>query len=50
MRDSTTSNLPLPAPCILESCNKIKINLNFYFHTSVWFLKSFYEVFYIRPS
>ena len=29
----------LPAPCISESCIKIKINLNFYFHTSLWCLK-----------
>ena len=24
-----------PPPCISESCIKIKINLNFYFHTSL---------------
>ena len=24
-------------PCISESCIKKKINLNFYFHTSLWF-------------
>ena len=24
-----------PVPCISESCIKIKINLNFYFHTSL---------------
>ena len=24
----------LPVPCIAESCIKIKVNLNFYFHTS----------------
>ena len=35
--------LTLPVPCISESCIKIKINLNFYFHTSLWCLKSFYE-------
>ena len=35
--------LTLPAPCILESCIKIKINLNFYFHASLWCLKRFYE-------
>ena len=28
---------------ILESCIKIKIILNFYFYTSLWCLKSFYE-------
>ena len=35
--------LTLPASCISESCIKMKINLNFYFHTSLWCLKSFYE-------
>ena len=35
--------LTLPAPCIFESCIEIKINLNFYFHTSLWCLKRFYE-------
>ena len=35
--------LTLPVPCISESCIEIKINLNFYFHTSLWCLKRFYE-------
>ena len=35
--------LTLPAPCISESCTEIKIKLNFYFHTSLWCLKRFYE-------
>ena len=35
--------LTLLAPCIFKSCIKIKINLNFYFHTSLWYLKRFYE-------
>ena len=35
--------LTLPAPFISESCIKIKINLNFYFHTSLWCLKNLYE-------
>ena len=35
--------LTLPAPFISESCIEIKINLNFYFHTSLWCLKRFYE-------
>ena len=26
-----------------KSCIEIKINLNFYFHTSLWCLKRFYE-------
>ena len=26
----------LPPPCILDSFIRIKINLNFYFHTSLW--------------
>ena len=34
--------LTLPTPCIFESCIKITINLNFYFHTSLWCLKRFY--------
>ena len=34
--------LTLPAPCLSESYIKIKINLNFYFHT-LWCLKRFYE-------
>ena len=33
----------LPTPCISESCIEIKINLNFYFHTSLRCLKRFYE-------
>ena len=37
--------LSLPVPCISESCIKIKTNLNFYFHTSLWCLKKFYEGF-----
>ena len=35
--------LTLPAPCISENCIKIKINVNFYFHSSLWSLKGFYE-------
>ena len=35
--------LTLPAPCISESCIKMKINLNFYFHFSLWCLKKFCE-------
>ena len=30
-------------PCIPESRIEIKIKLNFYFHTSLWCLKRFYE-------
>ena len=30
-------------PCIRGSCIEIKIYLNFYFHTSLWFLRRFYE-------
>ena len=29
--------------CISESCVEIKIKLSFYFHTSLWCLKRFYE-------
>ena len=35
--------LTFPAGCISESCIKIKINLNFYFHTSLWCRKRFYD-------
>ena len=35
--------LTLPSPCISESFIKTKINLNFCFHTSSWYLKRFYE-------
>ena len=35
--------LTLTALCISESCIKMKINLQFYFHTSLWCLKRFYE-------
>ena len=40
--DVMESNL-VQALYISESCVKIKINLNFYFHTSLWRLKGFYE-------
>ena len=35
--------LTLPAPSISEKCIKIKIDINFYFHTSLRCLKRFYE-------
>ena len=35
--------LTFPAPFISESCVKIKINLNCYFHFSLWCLKRLYE-------
>ena len=35
--------LTFPVLCISESIIKIKVNLNFYFHTSLWSLKRFYE-------
>ena len=35
--------LTLPASHVSKSCIKIKINLNFYFHTSLWCLERFYE-------
>ena len=34
-----TGPLAIPAPCISESYIKRKINLSFYFHTSLWCLK-----------
>ena len=37
------SELTLPIPCISESCIEIKSKLNFYFNTSLWCLKRFYE-------
>ena len=37
------SKLTLPSPCIFKSSIKIKINLDFYFHTSFWCFKRFYE-------
>ena len=37
--------LTLPVLRISESCIEIKIKLNFYFHTSLWCLKRFYETF-----
>ena len=41
--EDETPNLTLPVLCILESCIEIKIKLNFYFQTSLWCLKRFYE-------
>ena len=40
---SSPIKLTLNVPCISESCIEIKIKLNFYFHTSLWCLKRFYE-------
>ena len=42
---SYTSLLSLPVPCISESFTEIEIKLNFYFYTSLWCLKRFYEDF-----
>ena len=36
-------SLTLIDPLISESCIGIKIELNFYFQTSLWCLKRFYE-------
>ena len=36
-------NITLLVPCITESSIEIKIKLKFYFHTSFWCLKRFYE-------
>ena len=38
--------LTLPATSILESYIKIRIDLNFYFHTPLWCLRRFYEGLY----
>ena len=40
-----TPSLTLPIPCISESRREIKINLNFYFPTSLWYPKRFHEGF-----
>ena len=40
---NVTNSLSLKDPFISESCIEIKIELNFYFHTSLWCLKRFYE-------
>ena len=40
-----TDILPIPVPCISESCIEIKINLNAYFYTSLRCLKRFNEGF-----
>ena len=42
-RDSDQPQFITPSPCISDSSIKVKINLNFYFHTSLWCLKRFYE-------
>ena len=39
----SVSHLTLKDPFISESCIEIKIVLNFYFPTSLWCLKRFYE-------
>ena len=38
-----TEELTLKGPIISESCIEIKIELNFYFHNSLWCVKKFYE-------
>ena len=40
---SVNSLLTLPIQPISEWCTEIKINLNFYFYTSLWCLWNFYE-------
>ena len=37
------TSITLPALCISESCIEIKIDLVFYFHTSLWCLRRFCE-------
>ena len=37
--------LTLPTPCISQSCIEIKIKLNFYFLTSLWYLKGLHKTF-----
>ena len=45
-----TAILTLNVPCISESCIEMKIKLNFYFHTSLWSLKRFYEGLFVVPQ
>ena len=40
---SLLSHLTLPSLCISERCIKMKINLNLYFHTSLWCFTRLYE-------
>ena len=42
-RRFSTFALTLFTQCMSESCIKININLYFYFHTSLWCLKRFYD-------
>ena len=42
--------LTLKDPFISESCIVLKIELNFYFHTSLWCLRRFNEDTFIKPS
>ena len=44
----TPPNLTLKDPFISESCIEIKIQLNFYFHTSLWCTKRFYGGLFIK--
>ena len=37
------NHLNPPTPCNSEHYIKVKINLNFYFHTSFWCFRRFYE-------
>ena len=41
LSDKFPYTLTLPVPCISESRIEVKINSNFYFHTSLWCLKRF---------
>ena len=43
MESYFTGELTLKGPIIYESCIEIKSELNFYFLTSLWCLKRFYE-------
>ena len=38
-----TNKLTYPALCIYGSCIKTKMNFYFFFHSSLWCLKRFYE-------
>ena len=43
LKEINNFELTLPTPFISESCIRIKTNANFYFQTSLWCLKRFYE-------
>ena len=47
--DHASFLLTLKDPLISESCTEMKIESNFYFHTSLWCLKRFTFKAFIKP-